>query len=146
MIKRGFLILLLLILAVLLIPSLRQRAQPRIDTSREWLGQKLEGPLSPVLTPYRTIKTQERMGEAVRFLIRDRNRGVDAPRPNAFDDYLQRHEILAVDGWGVPFVLDQDPDSLSIISVGPDLQFSTEDDIVTKIRYAAPDRWIGRRR
>ena len=68
-------------LAQLVFPGLKERAEPRIEESREWLGQKLEGPLAPVLDPYRILKTQERMGEAVRVLVRDRNRGRTPPSP-----------------------------------------------------------------
>lgn len=134
--KRLILGTLLLGLIVLTVPSLRERAQPRIDATREWLGQKLEGPLSPILTPYRTIKTQSKMGEAVRLLVRDRNRGRPAPAGSDFGPYLTRHEIEPLDGWGAPILLTQEPDSVAIVSAGPDLEYDTADDIVTKIRYA----------
>lgn len=138
--KRLLLAFLMLGLALLLVPGLRERMQPRIDESREWLGQKLEGPLSPVLTPYRTLKTQSRMGEAVRFLVRDRNRGRRPPAASDFVPYLEAHEIEAIDGWGAPLVLTQEPDSVAIVSPGPDLEYHTDDDIITKIRYSDPHR------
>jgi hypothetical protein len=138
--KRLFLAILLLGLTTLMVPSLRERMQPRIDESREWLGHRLEGPLSPVLTPYRTLKTQSRMGEAVRILIRDRNRGMLPPPPSEFPTYLEYHEIDGLDGWGAPLILSQEADSVAILSAGPDLEYRTEDDIVTKVRYADPNR------
>jgi hypothetical protein len=138
--KRLFLAILLLGLTTLMVPSLRERMQPRIDESREWLGERLEGPLSPVLTPYRTLKTQSRMGEAVRILIRDRNRGMLPPPPSEFPIYLENHEIEGLDGWGAPLILSQEADSVAILSAGPDLEYQTEDDIVTKVRYADPNR------
>lgn len=144
--KRIFLAFLLLGLAVLLIPSLRERAQPRIDESRIWLGQKLEGPMTPVLTPYRTIKTQTRISEAAALLIRDRNRGRRIPNPPDFADYLRTHSLQPVDAWSAPLILNQEKDSLAVISPGPDLEYETEDDIVTKIRYAAPRERTFRRR
>lgn len=144
--KRILLAFLLLGLAILTIPALRQRAQPRIDQGREWLGQKLEGPMSPILTPYRSLKTEERMAEAVRHLIRDRNRGTDAPTPDALPAYLTRHDIEPVDGWGAPILLRQEPDSLALLSAGPDLEYDTEDDIIAKIRYRAPSARLFRRR
>ncbi|MFP4623433.1 MAG: hypothetical protein ACOC3J_02355 [Gemmatimonadota bacterium] len=142
--KRIILGFLLLGLAVLLVPGLRERAQPHIDPGRQWLGQKLEGPLAPVLTPYRTLKTETRMAEAASLLIRNRNRGQDAPAPAAFRDYLMRHEVDPFDGWGAPLLIEQEPDSLAIISAGPDLEYRTEDDIVTRIRYRAPTQRVRR--
>lgn len=138
MIKNILFVLLLITLIVLLVPGMRERAQPRIDDSREWLGQQLEGPLSPILTPYRTLKTESRMGEAVRILIRDRNRGRRPPTPAGFEEFLVQRDIEPVDAWGAPMLLDQEPDSLAIISAGADLEYRTDDDIVAKIRYAAP--------
>ena len=144
--KRIFLAFLMLGLVTLLVPSLRERAQPRIDVFREWLGQKLEGPLGPVLTPYRILKTESRMGEAGRVLIRDRNRGTAAPAPDAFAAYLTQHEIAPMDGWGAPILLRQEPDSVALRSAGPDLEYDTEDDIVVKLRYEAPRSRYFRRR
>lgn len=137
--KQIFLAFLLVGLITLLVPDLRERAQPRIDSSREWLGQKLEGPLSPILTPYRILKTESRMGQAVNRLVRNRNRGTDAPRPDEFSTFLEDAEIESVDAWGAPFLLIQDPDSLTILSAGPDLEYETEDDLVERMRYRAPD-------
>lgn len=143
--KRIFLAILLLVLAVLLIPALRERAQPGIDASRTWMGEKLEGPMSPILTPYRTLRTQTRMGEAGRLLVRDRNRGRRPPTPEEFPDYLTRNNVELLDYWGAPLIIEQEPDSLAIISPGPDLEYRTDDDVVTKIRYAAPQYRFRRR-
>lgn len=138
--SRIFLAFLLLTLAVLLIPSLRQRAQPQIDESRLWLGEKLEGPMSPVLTPYRTLTTESRIAQAAASLIRDRNVGSRAPLPDEFEAYLRRREMKATDGWGMPLMLRQESDSVAVISPGPDLLYETEDDILSKIRFRAPAR------
>lgn len=136
--KRLFLAVLLMILAVLLIPSLRERAQPRIDASRIWLGERLEGPMGPALTPYRTLRTQTRMGEVVRLLIQDRNKGRTPPVPEEFNSYMIRRNLERTDFWGVPLIMVQEPDSLAVISAGADMQYHSDDDIINKIRYAAP--------
>ncbi len=138
--KRIFLAFLLLGLAVLLIPGLRQRAQPRIDVTRLWLGEKLEGPMSPVLTPYRILTTQSRQAQVAASLLRDRNRGYGVPQPEGFEAYLNGHGMKAADAWGNPLILRQEPDSLAVVSTGPDLKYETDDDVVTKIRYRAPRR------
>lgn len=144
--KRIFLALLLLGLATLLIPGLRERSQPRIDQGREWLGQKLEGPLSPVLTPYRTLKTESRIAKVVSHLVRDRNRGRPPPTPGEFRDYLAAYGLDTLDAWGAPLLLQQEPDSVAIISAGADLDYLSDDDLVTRIRYRAPERRVLRRR
>jgi hypothetical protein len=147
--KRLFLAFLLLVGAVLTIPPLRQRAQPRIDAVRETAGQKLEGPMSPVLTPYRRVKTKAEMSKAVTELIADRNRGYPAPAPNEFGEYLVRKlgaEEATLDAWGSPYIIAPDPDSLEIISAGPDLQYRTDDDLQVKIRYPGARPRPGTRR
>lgn len=134
--KRIVLALLMVGLATLLIPDLRERAEPRIHESRVWLGGHLEGPLTPVLTPYWKLQTQTRIDKAIPALIRDRNQGRPAPLPGEFEDYLERHGFEAKDSWGSPLVLEQEPDSVAVRSPGPDMDYFTEDDIVRKIRYS----------
>lgn len=124
--------------ATLLFPGLEERAEPRIEESRIWLGEQLEGPLTPVLTPYRKLKTQERLREASRLLVRDRNRGRNPPVASDFAPYLRRHEVEPLDGWGAPIVMHQERDSVAVISAGPDMTYDTEDDMVTKVRYQDP--------
>lgn len=128
-----FLGLLVLVLAVLTIPSLRQRAQPQLDR----MGEKLEGPLSPVLTPYRQLRTEGEIGKIVRELVRDRNMGVLRPMPDEFGDYirLQLEDEDGLDAWGSPYIMLPEPDSMAIVSAGPDLDYQTEDDVTVKIRY-----------
>lgn len=135
---RLILAILILILVVLTVPSLRQRAQPHIEEGRLWLGARLEGPMTPVLTPYRRLKTQSSIDEATVRLIRDRNIGSPPPAAPEFREYLLRHQLEPLDGWGAPLVLEQRSDSLTIISPGPDMEYDTDDDIRNTIRYRAP--------
>lgn len=142
MIKRLFLMALLLTLAVLLTPSLRERAQPRIDIFREAAGERLEGPMAPVLTPYRELKTRSEMARLVSELVSDRNVGRTRPAPDEFQEFVRRRlgGEYGLDHWGSPYIIYPDPDSLAVISPGPDLEYHTDDDLVEKIRYAAPPR------
>lgn len=138
--KRIILAFLMVALVTLLIPELRQRVQPKIDESREWLGVKLERPLKPIYTRYRTLKTQARIDETITNLVRNRNIGQSPPAPSELRDYLTKHDIEPLDAWGAPLLLEQEPDSLSILSAGPDMEYGTDDDLVSKIRYRAPPR------
>ena len=140
--KRVILAFLLVALVTLLIPPLRVRVQPRIDAGRAWLGNKLEKPLSPVLTPWRTMRTETEIAEITAELVVARNRGQDPPPPHQFRDYIIGREVAedANDPWGVPYLLNQRPDSVDVISAGPDLTFETGDDIIGSIRFSAPRR------
>lgn len=134
--KRILLALLLVWGVMLVFPGLRERAEPRIERSREWLGQKLEGPLTPMLTPWWKLQTQTKIRKMTPLLVRDRNRGKPPPFPGEFSEYLDHHGIEPVDAWDSPFILVQEPDSVAIVSPGPDRNYFTDDDMVTKVRYA----------
>lgn len=146
--KRIFLALLILALATLTIPPLRERAQPHLDRAAEFMGENLEGPLSPVLNPYRRLRSESEMGKAVRELIQDRNSGYLRPDPDDFPAYMQREieDEDGLDAWGTPYRLMPERDSVAIVSAGPDREYATEDDLVVKIRFAAPAYMPGRRR
>ncbi len=143
--KRLILAFLLVALATVTIPGLRQRVQPEIDATRVWLGERLEGPLSPILTPYRAVRTETRMAEAASVLVRNRNLGSPAPNPADFRQLLENQDVDPLDAWGAPLVMHQEPDSVAIISAGPDMTYDTEDDLTTRIRYKAPKRRLLRR-
>lgn len=144
--KRIVLAFLLLALATFTIPPLRERAQPRIDASQQWVWERLEGPLGPVLTPYWRLKTEQNMAEAAAHLVRDRNRGRKPPIGEAFTGYLTANQVLHLDAWGAPLTLRQEPDSVAIVSSGPDMVLQTDDDLVIKVRFEAPTSQRIRRR
>lgn len=137
-VRRLILALLLVGAAMVLFPGLRERAEPRIRDTGAWLWDKLEGPMGPVLTPYRTLTTQSRIDEALPRLNRDRNQGRRAPEASQFTGYLEGHGINPLDAWGNPLIIQQEPDSVAIISSGPDSEYFTEDDIVRRVRFAEP--------
>lgn len=139
---RGKILLGILVIAliVMTVPQLRVRVDPLLDRTGESLSEALHGPLSPVVNPYRRLKSQSEMQKAVRELIQDRNMGYLRPRPDDFRAYMQR-EVEGEDGldaWGTPYIIVPTADSLAIVSAGPDLQYDTEDDLVEKIRFRDP--------
>lgn len=142
MIKKLVLVILLLGLASLLVPSLRERSQPHIDEFRVWLGGKLEGPMSPVLNRYRKLKTESQIGKATTELVRRRNMGAPPPEPDEIAEFMTRHEFSldGLDAWGSPILLRQSPDSLTLVSPGPDIEYDTADDISRSIQYRDPAR------
>lgn len=146
--KQVFLVILVLILVVLLVPPIRERAQPRIDQFRTWAGERLEGPMSPVLTPYRKIKAQSEMGRVITQLVAYRNRGLPPPKASEFQHFLLNRDLTetGADPWGSPYVLSQSPDSVGVVSAGADLRYDTDDDIILKVRYPNQSRRTIRRR
>lgn len=138
--SRIFLGILVIVLIVMTVPQLRVRVDPWLDRTADAFSEALHGPLSPLVNPYRRLKSESEMSEAVRELVRDRNMGYVRPQPDEFRAYMQR-EIEGEDGldaWGTPYIIRPTTDSLAIISAGPDLEYDTEDDLVEKMRFAAP--------
>lgn len=146
--RRLILAFLLIALATALVPPLRERADPHLDRIGTYLGEKLEGPLGPVLNPYRRLRSEAEISQAISQLIRDRNAGFLRPDPADFQEYM-RTRIAGEDGldrWGSPYVLIVEPDSVAVVSAGPDLEYETEDDITVKIRFGTPAYMPTRRR
>ena len=148
MIKRILLVGLVLVLLVLSVPPLRQRAQPAIDRFYEFVGWTMEGPLAPAVNPYRELEAQSTIGKVVREMVRDRTSGFIRPAGDEFEAYMARKlpDESFIDPWGTPYALRSDRDSVAVISAGPDLLYDTEDDISEKIRYGEPSRDRIRRR
>jgi hypothetical protein len=131
----------------LTVPALRERAAPPAERFSDWAGEKLEGPLSPLLTPYRNTTTRARMSNFISALVRERNQGYPPPQPSEFLHFLVRKELsdAGLDAWGTPYTMKQAPDSVHVMSAGADRTFDTEDDIIVSLRYHAPEPTRGRR-
>lgn len=138
--KRIFLALLLLVLVSLSVPPLRERAMPRYEAGASWLWSRLQGPLSPALTPWRRLETKNEMAHIANQLIVLRNRGGSPPRADELPEFLRQAHLdsTATDRWGSHYDVRLRADSLDLISPGPDLEMDTEDDLVVTIRF--PDR------
>lgn len=138
--KQLFLAFVILILATLTIPPLEERAAPYYDRLGTFLWENLEGPLGPAINPWRAVRSEAEMGNVVRELIADRNRGLIRPDPDDFQEFIQRQvdDEDGLDFWGTPYILVPGRDSVAVVSAGPDREYETEDDLVTKIRYAEP--------
>lgn len=145
--KRLLLGVLLVGLAILLIPSLRMRMQPGIDRFREAAGERLEGPMSPLLNPYRTMATRSEMSRITNRLVQMRNMGFPRPAPDDFQAFV-RQRVEGEDGldrWGSPYIILPTSDSVTVVSPGPDLTYGSDDDVTAAIRYRAPQRGVRRR-
>jgi hypothetical protein len=143
--KRLLLAVLILWMAVLIIPGLRERADPKVAAVQGWVGDRMEGPMTPVRNRYRMAQVRSHMEKTSRALAVQRNMGMRAPEQDQLRAFLQRHDVVddGLDPWGTPYILVQEPDSIAIRSAGPDLEHHTQDDIVIRVRY--PQRSPARR-
>jgi hypothetical protein len=114
--SRILLVLVLALGAVLIVPPLRERAQPQI----EW-----------ALTPVYRWQTKNRVNELRRVLAREHSQGASLPRPRDFHTFLSQREgaEAALDTWGQPFYLEVTRQGFRIGSPGPDRVQGTPDDI-----------------
>lgn len=140
--KRLLLAVVLLILLSISIPALRDRAVPKYRAAGSWVWGVVDGPLTPVLTPYRRLETQSEMGEIMRALISRRNRGFPPPNESELPAFMESVKLdsTATDVWGTRYNVLIQPDSLYLRSAGPDGELQTNDDIVDAIRYRSFDR------
>jgi hypothetical protein len=112
-------ILVLILAAVLLLPSVRERAQPQI----EW-----------ALTPVYRWEAKNRVNDIHRVLQRERAVGTPLPRERDFRRFLEQREgpDAALDPWGEPFFLEVDRTSFRVGSSGQDRTRGTRTDIHSK--------------
>lgn len=112
-------LLVLLLAAILLVPSLRERARPQID----W-----------ALTPLYRWETKNRLNEIHRLLAREHATGGTIPSAREFPVFLENREGVrgATDRWGEPFYLEVDRGSFRVGSAGPDREPGTGDDIFSR--------------
>lgn len=146
--KRLLLALLLVFMLSLTIPTLRARALPKYSAAAAWVWTVIDGPMTPILTPWRKVETQYEMGQIITQLVVQRNRGRPPPTNDELPSFMQREALdsTATDMWGKRYLLLSRPDSVYLRSAGPDTIFDTEDDIIDVVRYPSPYRRSGRRR
>ena len=125
--SRIVFLLVLLLVAVLTIPSLRQRAQPQIEY---------------VMNPIYRWDAKNRVNDLYRLLERERATGGVVPRPADFRRFLEQREgdKAALDPWRQPFFLVTTRRTFRVGSSGQDRQRGTMDDIFSKTEVVATDR------
>lgn len=118
MISRILWVLVFLLAAVLLVPSLRARARPQIEY---------------VLTPVYRWEARNRVNAVLKVLEREQSQGGALPRPRDFDKFLIAREgaEAAVDPWDQPYFLIATRRTFQVGSSGPDRQRNTVDDILS---------------
>jgi hypothetical protein len=137
MMKRLLLAGLLLWGATLIFPELGEGVQLRAVELWEWTGDRLEGPASPITNRYRRVQAENQLSKISRQLVLRRNQGQRPPSEEELAGFLIQHDISpdGLDPWGVAFRIVQEPDSVAVMSAGPDLTFGTEDDMVLRLRF-----------
>lgn len=144
---RLLLALLFVFLLSLTLPDLRARAMPKYRAAAAWTWEVVDGPLTPVITPWRRVETQYEMGQVMTQLVVQRNRGQPPPTTEELPAFMKREALdsTATDKWGKRYVLEARPDSIYLRSAGADTIYGTDDDLVSVVRYPSPYRRPGRR-
>jgi hypothetical protein len=89
--------------------------------------------VAPALNPLLTWQTKGEMEQIARELQGMNREGQLLPEVGEeFADWVGRHFQggSSMDGWGVPYTLRVWPDSVGVVSNGPDLTMGTADDLV----------------
>ena len=146
--KRLLLAAMIVFLLSLSIPTLRARAMPKYRAAGSWVWGVVDGPLSPVITPWRRVQTQSEMSRIAGLLITWRNRGYPHPSTEDLPRVMRQASLdsTATDHWGTPYVIGVKPDTVYVRSAGPDRQLNTEDDILAPVRYPSRSGRRGSRR
>jgi hypothetical protein len=140
--KRLILIVVVVWLATLSVPALRTRTAPPVVAAAAWAGGWLERPLSPITERYRRAKAEAQLGKTSRLMVSQRDLGQRPPQPHELPAYLTRHDIApgGLDPWGTPYHIAEEPDSIALISAGPDQRLGTADDLVVRFRSGGRGR------
>jgi hypothetical protein len=121
-------------LAVLTVPGLREKGEPRMDESRIWPGGEAGGSAGAGTQPVPALRTQSELSKAATAHPRTATGATATRGRTSFGSTLSAMVRASVDAWGTPLIiLVPEQDSLAIISAGPDLDYETDDDIVAKI-------------
>lgn len=137
--KKLILALIMLATVTMLVPGLRERAEPRAAAVWSWTRETLGPPLSPVLNPLRRMETESSIVRISNALLHNRNSGLPAPLDDLERFYVRKDiQGSAVDGWGKAILVTQVNDSIQIRSAGPDTIFETADDLLRALEYPRP--------
>lgn len=115
------LLLLLLLIAAIVNPGLRARAEPYARPH-----------VDRALSPFYEWSVRHRLGEISRALQERRARGFQHPNSGELSGFLQdfyRDPAAHMDPWGMPFYMSQDGQSVRVVSAGRDGVFGSLDDV-----------------
>jgi len=111
--------------------------------TRPAIVNTLEPILRPVVNPALRWQTRNEMNRIARELGGMHRRGEDLPAPgDGFQYWVGRtfQGGSSQDGWGNSYILRAWPDSLGIVSKGPDQELDTSDDLFISQSLERPGR------
>jgi hypothetical protein len=125
--SRIVLLLVILLVAVLTVKPLRERAQPHIEY---------------VMNPMYRWDAKNRVNDIYRVLERERAMGGVVPRQQDFQRFLAQREgeKAALDPWRQPYFLVTTRRTVRVASSGQDRQRGTADDIFSKEEFVGTGR------
>lgn len=118
---RLTILLLLLLIAAVVNPTLRAQADPYARPHVE-----------RALSPFYEWQVRHRLGEITRALHESAARGMELPNSGELSRFLQsyyRDETANLDPWGMPFFVSRDGLGIRVVSAGRDGAIGTIDDM-----------------
>lgn len=118
---RLTLLILLLLIAAVVNPSLRAEAAPYAKPH-----------VDRALSPFYEWSVRHRLGEISRALQERRARGAEHPNTGELSQFLQsfyRDDTAHLDPWGMPFYITADGPTVRVSSAGRDGMIGTFDDV-----------------
>ena len=117
--SKLFSLLLLVVGAVVLVPSLRARAIPHVQ---------------PAIDPFYEWSARNRVNEIVGLLHQESTLGRPIPASRDLPGFLERHDYkkdAGNDPWGTPFYIRSTRTTYTVGSAGRDRSVNTTDDILS---------------
>ncbi|HEX7089840.1 MAG TPA: hypothetical protein VF192_06870 [Longimicrobiales bacterium] len=136
MVKKIFLVLVVLGGAMMTVPALRAWARPHLEPAfgdvMDWWGAHLR----PLVDPALRWSARNELRSVVRSLKEASQIGQPLPNPSEFRAYVTQRHLSGRGGndpWGTPYYLVVTEDSLIGGSAGPDRERGTADDVLVSI-------------
>jgi hypothetical protein len=113
-------LVLLLVAAVVLVPSLRDKVRPHVQFAFD---------------PFYTWSAKNRVSEIMDVIKGEQSLGRPIPNPREFGTFIERNDFredAAYDPWGNPYYLVVNRTTYQVGSYGKDQELGTEDDILSR--------------
>lgn len=136
MLKKLFILSVVVAVVVGAVPDLRVRAKPYYEPVLDRAGTLLQPLISRMLNPVFRWSTRS---EEEHYLVILRNRvnlGEPLPKPREFQNFLSQESNSGRNGrdpWGSAYFLTLRRDSIQVGSPGPDGVRGTDDDILSAV-------------
>ncbi|HEY8468715.1 MAG TPA: hypothetical protein VIL18_03685 [Longimicrobiales bacterium] len=137
MVKKIFLVLVVLGAAMMTVPALRAWARPHLEPAFGDVMNWWSAHLRPLVDPALRWSATNELRSVLRSLRETWQMGQPLPNPSEFPAYVRQRHLSGRGGndpWGTPYYLVVKEDSLIAGSAGPDRERGTADDVLVSVR------------